>query len=230
MKIPKPGTIPDSIGKLLFEMGAQTTEQIVVGLAPRKYVYHSIHNALSLMQQFGQITLSEDGYALSRELHKYYNYNEPEVECSGELTTQRYTPPFKAWSGKFSFVNVPRRVEIRGDVSFKTIGSGGRVMDAPAIGLLLVSQIGIAVACCRFFNSVEPGIERRTFTEEDFTDWYPSDCKPARQGTYDTRYPAWMSKAHCVPTQWTGDKWRFDDGSEAFDQGVEWRGLKEGVL
>lgn len=129
MKIPKAATIADNIARLLHETGTQSTDQIVAGLASHSYLYHSIHNALSVMQDYGQITLSEAGFTLARELHKYYSYGDPDAVSTGEVATHRYSAPFRPIQAKYIPSAQARRHDAppARDIHFKT------ATDAPSV-------------------------------------------------------------------------------------------------
>lgn len=72
-----------------------------------------------------------------------------------------------------------------------------------------------------------------TYTEEDFTGWYPPEEKPVRPGVYPTRLGVGLSQRGF--SKWMGQGWgstwaKPEDAMIDFDlsifQNKYWRGLK----
>lgn len=63
-----------------------------------------------------------------------------------------------------------------------------------------------------------------------YTDWYPAEVKPVREGLYQRKYR--MESQRRYPDRWDGEKWILIAPVTGVECGaarepLEWRGLKE---
>jgi len=66
-----------------------------------------------------------------------------------------------------------------------------------------------------------------SFAEEQKTEWYATDIKPAHKGEYEVVYDAEWPLSGMGMAEWTGRSWRQNGKKLAIKQ---WRGLREKVL
>lgn len=132
MKIPKTGSIPDKICKLLLDSGPQKFSDIIAAIVAKGHPEGAVESALNHMRTNMQLDHDGKCYLLSDSMRRYYNTNSPTAPYKGEIVPPRQAQTMEnmtdGLSLKYQFWNAPRREPIRTDVPFKT-GSTGFPVD-----------------------------------------------------------------------------------------------------
>lgn len=122
MKIPKEGTLADTICRFMFKHNKKNYGEISDAMRVKGNTDDWIQKTLRAMREDGQLTHDGKRYQLSYELRKHYENIAPAPVEMGDIVQPAAAPEFRPIQPKNQFWNNPRFE--RRDICFKTGGIG----------------------------------------------------------------------------------------------------------